>query len=80
MVNFHNTPQYYVAVVVIAMSYFLNVVALNYQTPDEPMMVYKGRFKDNGGCGYVLKPKILTDRKYIIYEKKKNELCFGVAQ
>jgi len=35
------------------------IVALNYQTPDEPMLLYKGRFYDNGGSGYVLKPDFL---------------------
>ena len=34
-------------------------VALNYQTPDEDMHIYKGFFLDNGGCGYVLKPEFL---------------------
>ena len=33
------------------------LVAMNYQTNDKPMWVYRGRFYDNGGCGYVLKPK-----------------------
>ena len=33
------------------------VVALNYQTQtDEHLRHYVGRFRDNGGCGYVLKP------------------------
>ena len=36
-------------------------MALNYQTPDEPMHVYKGLFIDNGGCGYVLKPEFMRN-------------------
>lgn len=32
------------------------VVALNYQTEDTPMQLVTGKFLDNGGCGYVLKP------------------------
>lgn len=25
------------------------------------MQVYRGKFKDNGGCGYILKPSFMTD-------------------
>jgi len=37
---------------------------LNYQTGSEPMWLNDGKFKDNGGCGYILKPKFMrkTDR------------------
>ncbi|XP_007517128.2 1-phosphatidylinositol 4,5-bisphosphate phosphodiesterase delta-1 isoform X1 [Erinaceus europaeus] len=37
------------------------IVALNFQTPGPEMDVYLGRFQDNGGCGYVLKPAFLRD-------------------
>ncbi|XP_004635294.1 1-phosphatidylinositol 4,5-bisphosphate phosphodiesterase delta-1 isoform X2 [Octodon degus] len=37
------------------------IVALNFQTPGPEMDVYQGRFQDNGGCGYVLKPDFLRD-------------------
>lgn len=33
-----------------------HIVALNYQTKDVPMRLNLGKFYDNGGCGYVLKP------------------------
>lgn len=33
--------------------------ALNYQTPDKPMQLNQGKFIDNGGCGYILKPEFL---------------------
>lgn len=33
--------------------------ALNYQTPDKPMQINQGKFMDNGGCGYILKPEFL---------------------
>ncbi|XP_014675424.1 PREDICTED: 1-phosphatidylinositol 4,5-bisphosphate phosphodiesterase delta-3-A-like [Priapulus caudatus] len=39
------------------------IVALNYQTSGEPMQLNKGKFLDNGGCGYVRKPQYLLDRK-----------------
>jgi phosphatidylinositol phospholipase C delta len=32
-------------------------VALNYQTSDVPMHCNRGRFRENGNCGYVLKPQ-----------------------
>uniref|UniRef100_A0A7S2RWD9 Phosphoinositide phospholipase C n=1 Tax=Mucochytrium quahogii TaxID=96639 RepID=A0A7S2RWD9_9STRA len=35
------------------------VVALNYQTFTLPVWLNQGRFSDNGGCGYVLKPHML---------------------
>jgi hypothetical protein len=35
------------------------MVALNYQTPDEPLRINDGRFRQNGEQGYVLKPSIL---------------------
>jgi hypothetical protein len=32
------------------------MVALNYQTSSVPMHLNHGKFRENGGCGYVLKP------------------------
>jgi len=32
------------------------LVALNFQTDDSPMTINDGRFRENGGCGYVIKP------------------------
>ena len=32
------------------------MVALNYQTPGLAMQLNDSKFKENGGCGYVLKP------------------------
>ncbi|KAK2186346.1 hypothetical protein NP493_205g03061 [Ridgeia piscesae] len=37
------------------------IVAMNQQTPDDDLLVYKGMFVDNGGCGYILKPPFLID-------------------
>ena len=37
------------------------IVALNYQTPGPPMMLNDGKFMDNGGCGYLLKPPFLRE-------------------
>lgn len=38
------------------------MVALNYQTDGIPMQVNDGRFRENGNCGYLLKPLFLRDR------------------
>uniref|UniRef100_A0A665UI64 Phosphoinositide phospholipase C n=1 Tax=Echeneis naucrates TaxID=173247 RepID=A0A665UI64_ECHNA len=35
------------------------LVALNFQSPGLPMDLNGGRFQDNGGCGYILKPAVL---------------------
>ncbi|NXU37723.1 PLCZ1 phosphodiesterase, partial [Drymodes brunneopygia] len=37
------------------------MVALNFQTPGLEMELQDGKFLDNGGCGYVLKPAFLRD-------------------
>ncbi|XP_018417886.1 PREDICTED: 1-phosphatidylinositol 4,5-bisphosphate phosphodiesterase zeta-1 [Nanorana parkeri] len=37
------------------------MVALNFQTPGVQMDLQDGRFQDNGGCGYVLKPEFLCN-------------------
>ncbi|KAG8566636.1 hypothetical protein GDO81_013328 [Engystomops pustulosus] len=37
------------------------LVALNFQTPGHKMDLNRGRFLDNGGCGYVLKPEFLRE-------------------
>ncbi|CAG0889393.1 unnamed protein product [Darwinula stevensoni] len=40
------------------------IVALNYQTPDKPNTINRGMFRQNGGCGYVLKPHFLRSGAY----------------
>uniref|UniRef100_H0WL52 Phosphoinositide phospholipase C n=1 Tax=Otolemur garnettii TaxID=30611 RepID=H0WL52_OTOGA len=37
------------------------MVALNFQTPGMPMDLQNGKFFDNGGSGYILKPEFLRD-------------------
>lgn len=37
------------------------MVALNFQTVDTSLLLNDGRFRENGGCGYVLKPSDLID-------------------
>lgn len=42
-----------------AWSWGSQMVALNYQAADTAMFLNKGKFQENGSCGYVLKPLIL---------------------
>uniref|UniRef100_A0A8C8AC38 Phosphoinositide phospholipase C n=1 Tax=Otus sunia TaxID=257818 RepID=A0A8C8AC38_9STRI len=37
------------------------MVALNFQTPGLQMELQDGKFLDNGGCGYILKPEFLRN-------------------
>ncbi|CAL1281932.1 unnamed protein product [Larinioides sclopetarius] len=46
------------------------LVALNYQTWDEPMYINEAKFSQNGKCGYVLKPKYLIDK--VPYDPSKS--------
>lgn len=48
------------------------MVAMNYQTPDKPMQINMGKFKENGGCGYVLKPEFMFE-DYNPYDRKSIE-------
>lgn len=47
------------------------IVALNYQTHCKDMRLYRGFFRQNGNCGYVLKPKHLTDKQASGHATKK---------
>jgi phosphatidylinositol phospholipase C delta len=38
-----------------------HLVALNYQTPDRPMQLNRGKFRENGNCGYLLKPSYMLE-------------------
>jgi phosphatidylinositol phospholipase C delta len=39
------------------------MVALNFQTPDDPIRINDGRFRENGEQGYVLKPPSLMSKE-----------------
>ncbi|XP_077301392.1 small wing phospholipase C gamma 1 [Arctopsyche grandis] len=45
------------------------MVALNYQTPDKPMQINMAKFKENGGCGYVLRPDFMFLDSFSPYDK-----------
>ncbi|KAL5261405.1 hypothetical protein ACHWQZ_G007194 [Mnemiopsis leidyi] len=49
----------------LAWNYGIQLVALNYQTPDKPMQLNWGKFHNsNGGCGYVKKPYEMVNSKF----------------
>ena len=45
---------------------FYPAVALNLQTPGSKMDYNTGKFQQNGGCGYILKPSVMRSGEYII--------------
>ncbi|UJR36403.1 hypothetical protein I4U23_029126 [Adineta vaga] len=44
-----------------AWNYGIQMAALNYQNEDDIMPLCYGKFLDNGGCGYILKPDYLIN-------------------
>ncbi|KAG7166519.1 Inactive phospholipase C-like protein 2-like [Homarus americanus] len=53
-------------------------LALNFQTPGQMMDVYEGRFRANGGCGYLLKPAVM--REHIsVFSAHSRDTIPGVA-
>ncbi|XP_063585397.1 inactive phospholipase C-like protein 2 [Penaeus indicus] len=54
------------------------LVALNFQTPGQMMDVYEGKFRANGGCGYLIKPAVM--REHIsVFSANSRETIPGVA-
>ncbi|XP_026877695.2 1-phosphatidylinositol 4,5-bisphosphate phosphodiesterase epsilon-1 isoform X4 [Electrophorus electricus] len=47
----------------------IQLVALNYQTDDQPMHLNSALFEANGHCGFVLKPPVLWDRTCSLYQQ-----------
>lgn len=46
---------------IFAWSMGCQMVALNFQTSDTGLIINDGRFRQNGGCGYIPKPKSVMD-------------------
>lgn len=40
------------------------MIALNYQTGDKAMQLNQAKFRDNGQCGYLLKPKFMQNETF----------------
>ncbi|XP_076750014.1 small wing phospholipase C gamma 1 isoform X2 [Xylocopa sonorina] len=45
------------------------MVALNYQTGDKSMQLNQARFRENGNCGYILKPEFMLREDFNPYDK-----------
>lgn len=45
------------------------MVALNYQTGDKSMQLNQAKFKENGNCGYLLKPEFMFRQDFNQYDK-----------
>ncbi|CAH0547497.1 unnamed protein product [Brassicogethes aeneus] len=45
------------------------MVALNYQTGDKPMQLNQAKFRDNGYCGYLLKPDFMLNPDFDPHDK-----------
>lgn len=45
------------------------MVALNYQTGDKPMQLNQAKFRDNGNCGFLLKPAFMFRDEFDPYDK-----------
>lgn len=48
--------------ITLLLTFYFSPVALNFQTPGQMMDLYDARFRQNGGCGYVLKPSVMRDQ------------------
>ena len=49
-------------------------VSLNFQTPGQMMDVYEGKFRSNGGCGYVLKPAVMREHVSVFSASSKDAI------
>jgi phosphatidylinositol phospholipase C gamma-1 len=50
----------------------VQMVALNYQTPDRSMQLNHARFRMNGSCGFVLRPEFMFKEDYDPYSKTRS--------
>jgi hypothetical protein len=47
------------------------MVALNFQTNDDGMRLNHFKFRENGGCGYILKPQVLRSKTPVDFDKSE---------
>ncbi|EPB67729.1 Phosphatidylinositol-specific phospholipase C, Y domain protein [Ancylostoma ceylanicum] len=50
----------------------IQMVGINYQTPGLMVDLQEGRFAENGGCGYVLKPSVMNEDLFVAGDKLPN--------
>jgi phosphatidylinositol phospholipase C, delta len=62
----------------LAWSTGCQMVALNFQTPDPPLKINDGRFRENGNCGYVRKPEAILPRENLLQNSKCLKLSVRV--
>lgn len=62
----------------LAWSTGCQMVALNFQTEDAFLRLNDGRFRENGGCGYVLKPSSLMSKEPLGTEPESVRLSVRV--
>ena len=58
----------------------VQMVALNYQTADDMMALYYGKFLDNGSCGYILKPNYLIRAHETQFNPSNCQINFDTPQ
>jgi len=52
----------------------IQLVALNLQTPDQGTWLHNGLFSQNGGCGLVLKPKMMLEKLFNPYQPFSSQI------
>jgi hypothetical protein len=63
-----------------AWNYGIQMAALNYQNEDDIMPLCYGKFLDNGGCGYILKPNYLIHADKTKYNPLNSEFNLDYPQ
>jgi phosphatidylinositol phospholipase C delta len=63
-----------------AWNYGIQMAALNYQNVDGVMPLCYGKFLDNGGCGYILKPNYLINANDTGYNPLNSQLKLDFPQ
>ncbi|UJR09704.1 hypothetical protein I4U23_013933 [Adineta vaga] len=65
---------------IVAWNFGVQMVALNYQNEDDMIALCYGKFLDNGGCGYILKPNYLLDAQDTEFNPWDIEMNFDYPQ
>ncbi|CAF0902575.1 unnamed protein product [Rotaria sordida] len=63
-----------------AWNFGVQMAALNYQTDDDRMALYYGKFRDNGCCGYILKPEYLINVEETRFNPLNTQINFDYPQ
>lgn len=65
---------------VYAWNFGIQLAALNYQSSDDMMALCFGKFLDNGGCGYILKPNYILNAEQIEFNPWDCQINFDYPQ